>query len=120
MPDNAILRVQSPQVRYATGRQRPLLRRTEAPRRRRGMKEHYDRGAREGERDAARQAEVDSPGITSHRVAGEVTLPRPPHHRTYGSVYGGSAQARKPTMLVEQAQQAKITQYPRRDRLIHV
>ncbi len=35
---------------------------------------------------------IVSPGsvMPGNRVGGKVTLPVTPHHRTYGSVYGGS------------------------------
>ena len=39
----------------------------------------------------------------NNRVAGAVSRPWLPHHRTYRSVYGGSRRTRKSAMLVKKA-----------------
>ena len=54
------------------------------------------------------------------RVAGEVALPRLPHHRTYGSVYGGSRAAREASILLHQADEAQPAQLRGRDGAVHV
>ncbi|MBS8229798.1 hypothetical protein DYI41_02510 [Marinobacter salarius] len=46
------------------------------------------------------------------RVGGGVTSPVLSHHRTYGSVYGGSWLTLKPGHRIQQAYQRQAVEYP--------
>ena len=48
-----------------------------------------------------------------------IAHPGLPHHRTYGSVYGGSTGTRKALILLKQAHQSLLPQLQRRDGSVH-
>ena len=55
-----------------------------------------------------------------NRVGGGLTTPVLPHHRTYGSVSGGSREASKSPMLCDEADEAQSPQHGRRHGLVHM
>ena len=57
---------------------------------------------------------------SDNRVGGGITSAVLPHHRTYGSVYGGSWQAPQPTRCIEQRYQSKTIKIGLRKCRVHV
>jgi hypothetical protein len=56
----------------------------------------------------------------AHRVGGGFTSAVLSHHRTYGSVYGGSGYATKPVYRIQYRDQPKLIPQFLRQRLIHM
>src|SRR5690606_30812980 len=55
-----------------------------------------------------------------HRVGGGVAPAVLPHHRTYGSVYGGSVGTCQLLGPFEEADESKLSEFAVGDRLVHV
>jgi len=68
----------------------------------------------------SREAATATNALPSDRVGGEVALPVLPHHRTYGSVYGGLRLALQSQVFVEEANETKLAEESGRDGQVHV